>query len=134
MSLAHSPDAAVATLSLGILLLYVELNRPGRIVPGAIGLLLTLLAAAPLLTNHRNPNAIILLIAAAAFLSLGLRRESNPWIAAAATLNLIVGFGLLRASPAVHPLVAIVCGTILGVGTYLLTRIARRARTNKGLD
>jgi hypothetical protein len=34
----------------------------------------------------------------------------------------------------VHLPVAAGCGVLLGVATCWLTRIARRARTNKGLD
>jgi len=134
MSLLHSPDAAIVTLILGILLIYLELNRPGTILPGALGLLLTLLAAAGLHSQKLNPNALLLLVVAAIFLLLSLRTKPDPWLTAAATLNLMAGFGLLTRSPRVHPLIAIVCGLILGAGTSVLTRIARRARVNKGLD
>jgi NhaP-type Na+/H+ or K+/H+ antiporter len=34
----------------------------------------------------------------------------------------------------INPAMAVVCGAILGAGTTVLTRIARRARQNKGLD
>jgi len=129
-----TPDAAIATLTLGILLIYLELNRPGIILPGTAGLILTLLAAASLPAHTLNPNALLLLTFASILLILGLRTRPDPWLTAASTLSLIAGFGLLTRSPRVHPLIAILCGLILGAGTTLLTRIARRARVNKGLD
>ncbi len=47
--LSHlSPDAALLVLTLGLLLIYVELNRPGWIVSGAVGLLAVLFAVASL--------------------------------------------------------------------------------------
>ena len=41
-----SPDAALGMLTVGILLVYVELNRPGVVVPGAVGLTAVLFAVA----------------------------------------------------------------------------------------
>ena len=40
------PDATVGVLTLGILLLYVEANRPGLVVPGCAGLFLVILSLA----------------------------------------------------------------------------------------
>ena len=37
---AAQPDIALSLLTLGVLLLFVEANRPGRVVPGCVGLLL----------------------------------------------------------------------------------------------
>jgi hypothetical protein len=47
-----------------------------------------------------------------------------------------MGLGALLFSPyePIAPSVAVGCGLILGISTSTLTRIARRARANKGLD
>ena len=132
-----SPDAAVLCLTLGLLLIYLELNRPGLILPGAIGLLIVLLTIAVLLPLPLSPIGVVLITAAAGLLLLGLTRQTPLLLAVTATLALIFGFlHLVRRgdSPQVHALTATGCGLVLGAGTSLLTHLARRARANKGLD
>jgi membrane-bound serine protease (ClpP class) len=137
-TLAHlGPDAAVLLLTLGLLLVYTELNRPGWILPGTLGLLLVLLAAASLLRLELSAAALVLLATAAALLLIGLLRPTPPAVALAATLALVLGLYRLVLGPAprhVHGGTAIVCGLLLGSGTSVLTRIACRARANKALD
>ncbi len=136
-----SPNAAVLLLTAGTLLIYLELNRPGYILPGALGLLSFLLALDLLATDalaHRplNPIALVLLLSAVALLSLDLLRPTPIPVAVAATLALVLGLRGLLSSPD-RPLalsVAVGCGLAIGISTSLLTRIARRARANKGLD
>ncbi len=132
-----SPSAALLLFTLGIALIYIEFNRPGSILPGSIGLLLALLAVAPLLHQQLSPIAILLLLFGAALLAFGLRRITNVFIESIATLCLLFGFLHLVSNPPdrrIHAIVAIPCALILGPGTAYLTRIARRARLNKGLD
>lgn len=129
------PDIALLVLTLGLLLIYVELNRPGWVVSGAVGLLATLFAVASLGRMELNMGAIALVATAVALLVLGLRRRMQGIVAVAATLALVLGFEYLVRGPAgMHTLTAVACGVVLGAGTSILTRIARRARTNKGLD
>lgn len=128
---ALSPNAAVLILTLGLALITVELNRPGIILPGALGLLLALLSFAAILHDRPQPLALALLFCSAAILLLQLRRDVPLWIVSLATSAAVVGFALLAH---VMLIVAILCGLLLGAGTTLLTRIARRARQNKGLD
>jgi membrane-bound serine protease (ClpP class) len=132
-----SPDGGVILLTLGLLLIYIELNRPGWIITGALGLLASLFAMASLLRLELNPAAIALVCTAVALLVLDLLRRTPPMVAVAATLALVLGFDHLVQDPGelrVHALTAVPCGMVIGVGTSILTRIARRARTNKGLD
>jgi membrane-bound serine protease (ClpP class) len=133
---ALSPGAAVLLLTGGTLLIYLELNRPGAIVPGALGLLACLLALNRLVRLPLNPFALTLLLSAVALLSLDLVRPTPIPVAVAATLALVLGLRGLLSNPD-QPLaisVAVGCGLVLGITTSLLTRIARRARANKGLD
>jgi membrane-bound serine protease (ClpP class) len=132
-----SPDSAILLLTLGMLLIYVELNRPGWIIPGALGLLASLFALASLLRLELNPAAIALVCTAVALLVLDLQRRTQLMVAVAATLALLLGFDHLVLGPGglrVHTVTAVVCGVVLGVVTSMLTRIARHARINKGLD
>jgi len=126
-----SPNAAVLILTAGLALIALELNRPGSILPGAIGLLLALLSCAALLRQRPQPLSFALLFAGGTILLLQLRCNVRLWLVCLGTAAGIVGFALL---PGVARLLAISCGLILGAGTTLLTRIARRARQNKGLD
>jgi membrane-bound ClpP family serine protease len=134
---ALSPDAALLILTLGLALIALELNRPGSILPGAVGLLLTLLSVACLLRIHPHPEAVAASIVSMAVLLLQLRRRVPLAVAGIATLALILAF--LRwtgpTAPArIGSLTAIACGLFLGIGTTVLTRLARLARQNKGLD
>lgn len=133
-----SPNAAVLILTLGLTLIALELNRPGSILPGAIGLLLTLLAAASLATRHPQRKAVVWIVAFLVLLMLGTRgKRESLVLAAAITAGLIFSIcGLLPAVPGqrVSTWAAVLSGLILGAGTIVLTGIARRARQNKGLD
>ena len=131
-----SPDHALLLLTAGVLLIYVELNRPGWIAAGTLGLLALLFALASLLRLELNWEAITLVGTAVALLLLGLRRRTPAIVAAAATLALILGFEylMLQGNAHVQAGTAIGCGVLIGAVTSILTRIARRARTNKGLD
>jgi membrane-bound serine protease (ClpP class) len=132
-----APDSAILLLTLGLLLIYVELNRPGWIFPGACGLLLALLSVVSLLRLDLSLVAIALLATATALLLLDLLRPTPLLVAVAATLALVLGLDHLVFGPAtlqVHKAVAILCGLLLGGGTSILTRIARRARANKAVN
>lgn len=132
-----SPDAAILVITLGVVLIYVELNRPGWIVSGAVGLLAVLFGVASLLRVELNAGAVVLVGSAVAVLAVGLRWRTTAMVAVAATVALVLGLGQLVAGPGaerVDPLAAAVGGVVIGAGTSILTRIARRARTNKGLD
>ena len=137
-SLAHlPPDVALVVLTLGLLLIYVELNRPGWIAPGAVGLIGALFAIASLARMGLSPGAVVLVCTAIALLVIDLLRRTQWIVALAATLALVLGFDHLVLGPGgmrIHTATAVVCGLVLGVGTSILTRIARRARANKGLD
>jgi membrane-bound ClpP family serine protease len=133
--LAVAPNLCLLLFTLGFALICVELNRPGLVLPGATGLLLSLLTIASLARLELSPGALVLIATAWLLLLLGLRRNVHSIVSAAATLALILGFyRLTPVEPRIHPITALVSGLFLGIGTSILTRIARRARVNKGLD
>jgi len=131
-----SPGAALGAFTLGLLLIYVELNRPGRVIPGAVGLLLTLLACARLGAAHPRPLALLLVATAGALLAMELLHDTYRVVEAAAAiplaaaLALVLGFRLM-VMPPVGWMVCILCGVALGGVTVALARVARRARANK---
>ena len=132
-----SPNAAILILTLGLALIAVELNRPGSILPGALGLLLALLAVASLHSRHPSAVAALEIAACIALMVFGERLRLHWIVIALATVPLIVAIVYLIPpdhGPRVSASVAVICGLVLGAGTILLTRIARRARQNKGLD
>jgi len=135
--IALTPNAGVLILTAGLALIALELNRPGSVLPGALGTLLSLLAVASLAQHHPRPEPVILFIASIALLLLQARR-ALPWIvpmSAAILLSLSIGTLLPRtAQPGISLRVALFCGLGLAAGTTVLTRIALRARQNKGLD
>ena len=121
---------------LAFVLIAVELNRPGYVLPGAAGLLLALLAAAALVSRHPRPAAILQILASMLVLLLPLRRTVHWLVTTAASLVFVAGLGTLLRS--VHGFIswwaAILCGLFVGAGITVLTGVARRARQNKGLD
>ena len=127
-----SPAEALGVFTLGLLLIYFELNRPGKVIPGAVGLLLTLLSSARLGAAHPKPVALLLLGIACALLAMELVRGTYraAAIPLAATLALVLGFRQL-VTPPVGWMVCVLCGVGLGGVTTVLTRVARRARANK---
>ncbi len=133
---ALTPDDAVLLLTAGVFLIFLELNRPGWIIPGALGLLAALFAMASLFRQVLSMPAVVLMCTAIALLLLDLRRRTPAIVSIAATIALISGFSHLvaRGEPRVRIGTAVGCGALIGATTAILTRIARRARTNKGLD
>ncbi len=129
-----TPDAAVCGLTAGMLLIYLECNRVGWVVPGCAGGTLVLLAL------HRLAGLPLAasggaLVGAGVGLILG-----SGWIGwrglGAGGGILLVTAGLRRlvqpSSPErVHLSVAFAASLVLGVTTVWLAGIARRARLNK---
>jgi membrane-bound ClpP family serine protease len=132
-----SPNVALLILTAGFAFIAMELNRPGSILPGGLGLLLTLLAAASLAQHHPRPEPVLQFIASTALLLLQARRTLLWIIPVGATILLILAMETFlppTAQPGISFWVALFCGLFLGAGITILTRIARRARQNKGLD
>jgi membrane-bound ClpP family serine protease len=124
----QTPDHALLLLTLGVLLVYVELNRPGLIVAGMVGLLAILLAVVPFLHPHPPAASWVPIAAAVATFARALRYDTSTTLLAGATICLTYGFLRLPTDLAA----ALPCGLLLGLSTSWLVRIARRARVNKG--
>ena len=129
------PNIALLFLIGGALLIYLEFNTPGTIVPGALGTLMVLLAIFALNLLPIRFTAILLLVAALILLLLEAKFGGHGVLATAGIICLTFGTLTLVAAPVpemgVSPLVAIAVSAAFGVITVLLVRLAVRARQRK---
>jgi len=131
------PNLAVLILVVGGLLIYLEFNTPGTIIPGALGTLLVLLALFALNLLPIRYTSLMLLLAAFALMILEAKFASHGVLAAAGIVCLVFGTLTLVAGPIpelrVSIATAVGTGIAFGAITTFLVRIAFRARRNKVL-
>ncbi len=132
-----NPDLAVLMLVVGGLLIYLEFNAPGTIIPGALGTLLVLLSLFALNLLPVHYTAVMLLLAAAVLMVLEVKFTSHGVLALAGIICLVLGMLTLVAGPVpemrVHATTAIAAGVAFGLITVFLVRLAVRARRNKSI-
>lgn len=128
------PNQALVIASAGVCLIFLELNRPGRILPGAAGLALLLLSAASLAHQALQPVSLCALLLALAVLAAQLWKALPWWLAACATVGLVAALRYLPAHRGEISLAtALTCGLSLGLLSTALARIALRARQLKAV-
>jgi len=129
------PNLAVLIFLIGALLIYLEFNTPGTIVPGALGMLLVLLALFSLNLLPVHYASVMLLIASAVLVLLEAKFGGHGVLAGAGILCLVLGTLTLIDGPIaelrVSPATAISVGVAFGLITFLLVRLAVRARRGK---
>jgi membrane-bound serine protease (ClpP class) len=129
------PNIALLFLVGGALLIYLEFNTPGTIVPGALGTLMVVLAIFALNLLPIRYTAVMLLLAAMVLLLLEAKFGGHGVLAVAGILCLTFGMLTLVAAPvpemAVTPWVAIAISVGFGAITVFLVRLAVRARNRK---
>jgi len=132
-----SPDLDVLLLVCGGLLIYLEFNVPGTIVPGALGTLMVLLAIFGLNLLPVQHTAILLLFAALGLMVLEAKFASHGVLGLAGILCLVFGLATLVDGPTpemrVHFSVAAGAGVGFGLITFGLAWIAFKARRAKRL-
>jgi membrane-bound serine protease (ClpP class) len=130
-----NPNIALLFLVGGALLIYLEFNTPGTIVPGALGTLMVLLAIFALNLLPIRDTAVLLLIAALVLIVLEAKFGGHGALAIAGIVCLAFGTLTLVAAPipelAVNPWVAIAISAAFGLITVFLVRLAVRARKRK---
>lgn len=136
-----NPNIALLLLVGGALLIYLEFNTPGTIVPGALGSLMVLMAIFALNLLPIRYTAVMLLIAAMVLLLLEAKFGGHGALAIAGIVCLTLGMLTLVAAPipemAVNPWVAFGLSAAFGGVTAFLVRLAVRARrmkTRLGVD
>jgi membrane-bound serine protease (ClpP class) len=131
------PNIALLLLVGGALLIYLEFNVPGTIVPGALGTVMVLLSVFALDLLPIRHTAVLLLLAAAVLMVLEVKFASHGVLAIAGIACLAFGTLTLIDAPipemAIQPMLAISLCIGFGIITVLLLRIAVRAQRNKAL-
>jgi membrane-bound serine protease (ClpP class) len=129
------PNLAVLVLVIGALLIYVEFNTPGTIVPGTLGTILVLLAIFALNLLPVRYTSVMLLVAAFVLLILEAKFATHGVLAAAGILALVIGALTLVDAPIpelrVHLATALSTGLAFGLITVFLLRLAFKARRSK---
>jgi membrane-bound serine protease (ClpP class) len=130
-----NPNIALLLLVGGALLIYLEFNTPGTIVPGALGTLMVLMGVFALDLLPIRFTAVLLLIAAFALMALEAKFGGHGVLAIVGILCLTFGTLTLVAAPIpemrISPWVAIAVGLGFGGITVFLVRLAMRARRLK---
>ena len=131
------PNLAVLLLVVGALLVYVEFNVPGTIIPGTLGTIMVLLALFSLNLLPVRYTSVALLMAACVLLILEAKFATHGVLASAGIIALVVGALTLVDAPIpemrVHPATAIGTGLAFGLITVFLLRLAVKARRSKVL-
>jgi membrane-bound serine protease (ClpP class) len=129
------PNLAVLVLVIGALLIYVEFNTPGTIIPGTLGTILVLLAIFSLNLLPVRYTSVMLLAAAFVLLILEAKFATHGVLAAAGIVSLVVGALTLVDGPIpelrVHLATALSTGLAFGLITVFLLRLALKARRSK---
>jgi membrane-bound serine protease (ClpP class) len=129
------PNLAVLVLVIGALLIYVEFNTPGTIIPGTLGTILVLLAIFALNLLPVRYTSVMLLVAAFVLLILEAKFATHGVLAAAGILSLVIGALTLVDAPIpelrVHLATALSTGLAFGLITVFLLRLALKARRSK---
>jgi len=129
------PNLAVLLLLAGALLIYLEFNAPGTIIPGAVGTLLVVLALFSLNLLPVRYTSLALIAGALILMVLEAKFPSHGVLALTGIIALILGTLTLVAGPIpemrVQLATAIATGVAFGAITTFLIRIAWRARRNK---
>jgi membrane-bound serine protease (ClpP class) len=132
-----NPDIAVLLLVIGGLLVYLEFNIPGTVVPGSLGTLFILLGFFGLNLLPVRHTAVVLLLAAVALMALETKFTSHGVLAVAGIASLVFGLVTLVDSPIpelrVHTATAVGAGLGFGSISFSLAWIALRARRSKVL-
>jgi len=130
-----NPNIALLFLVGGALLIYLEFNAPGTIVPGALGTLMVLLAVFALNLLPIHYTAVLLLLAAMVLLVLEAKFGGHGALAIAGIVCLTFGMLTLVAAPVpemgINPWLAISVSAAFGTITAWLVLKATQARRLK---
>jgi membrane-bound serine protease (ClpP class) len=129
------PNVAFSILMVGLLLVYVEFLRPGRLLPGLFGSVMAVAGSYWLWRNAPLTPGILLLILAAVLLISETLWSAHFIPGLLGTLTTAAGFFLLFPPERRIALgLAIPISIVFGVTTTFLAFEAKRARRNKRSD
>jgi membrane-bound serine protease (ClpP class) len=129
------PNIALIFLVCGALLIYLEFNSPGTIVPGALGTVLVLLAVFSFDLLPIHGTAIMLVVAGFVLMVLEAKFGGHGALAIAGILSLAFGLLTLVDAPIaemrIGPWMAFSVSAAFGLITVFLLRLAWKARQRK---
>ena len=131
LGILENPNIAVMVLFLGVLSIYAEFLRPGRVLPGVLGSVATILAARAL--SHRPVSWVSAALVAAAIgcCLLEARYRTKGVLTVGAVGLLTLGLLRLVTAPQVIPALAIGIALVFCPLSSFLFSTAYRARTRK---
>ncbi len=136
-----NPDLTILLLTLGALLIYLEINTPGGVVPGVAGLMLVLLAGYAFAHMPLRWEGILLLCVSLALMLYESHFRRGTAVALAGVACLVIGLRLLVRGPI--PELQVDWSTAVGAGLgfggitaglLLLGMRARQAKVKTGAE
>ncbi len=132
LSWLMDPNVAFLLFAIGMLALFAELNHPGAILPGVVGLIAILLAVFALNLLPTRFSALALILAAFVLFALEAKFISHGVLGAGGVLCMILGAVLLVDGPIpemrVKLITAIAVSVPLGIIAVFLMTLVLRAR------
>jgi membrane-bound serine protease (ClpP class) len=129
------PNVAFLLLIFGVLSIYGEFLRPGRLVPGLLGSVMAITGAYWLWRNSPLVPGVLLIILADLLLTTEALWNARFIPGVLGTISLLAGFSLLFPSARrIAPSLAIPVSIVFGGVTTFLAFEAKRARQNKRSD
>ena len=137
LSKLANPNIAILLMALGGLLIYLEFNLPGTIVPGTLGVFLVLLGGFELSFLPLHHSALLLILASVVMIGLEVSVFSHGILAFVGTISLVLGLSTLVDGPIPQHRVRFAMALAVGLGFSCISVglgwIALRARRNKVL-
>ncbi|MGI9075287.1 MAG: hypothetical protein ACR2JB_29105 [Bryobacteraceae bacterium] len=129
------PNAAFLLVILGVLSVYIEFLRPGRLVPGLLGSIMAATGAYWLCSNSPLASGVLFITLAVLLLIAEALWDAHFIPGILGTLSLLAGFWMLFPSERrIAPTLAIPVSIVFGGVTTFLAFKARKARQNKRSD
>ena len=135
LSMLMDPNIAFLLFSLGALAIFAELNHPGAVIPGVVGVISILLALFALNLLPTRYAALALLIAAFALFALEAKYATHGVLGIGGMICMVFGALFLVDGPIpemrVHVLTALIVSVPIGLITIFLMTLALRARRGR---
>ena len=135
LSMLMDPNIAFLLFALGGLAIFAELNHPGAVIPGVVGIISILLALFALNLLPTRYAALALLIAGFALFALEAKYATHGVLGIGGMICMIFGGLFLVDGPIpqmrVHLFTALIVSVPIGLITIFLMTLALKARRNR---
>lgn len=136
-----NPNLSVLLLTLGLLLIYLEINTPGVVIPGVAGVLLVLLSIYALSRLPVTLHGVLFCLAALLLMAAEAKMKQHGYLATVGVVCMIAGLSHLVDGPL--PELQVSWGTAMGAGLgfvgvtaslLVLGLEARRSKVQTGAE